>query len=138
METNYARIIERRCQEKIIMKESKILIHKHSENCLVGARNEKKKKKIWWKRSPVFKFLRLEVETTSYISYWRIGGKRKEFIENSMINKNLLSICRIKKFHQLKREGKKGRNGRGKQKRKWLTTYRLAINIIKGSHVVLI
>lgn len=45
METNYARIIERRCQEKIIMKESKILIHKHSENCLVGARNEKKKKK---------------------------------------------------------------------------------------------
>lgn len=43
METNYARTVEKRCQEKIIMKESKILIHKHSENCLVGARNEKKK-----------------------------------------------------------------------------------------------
>lgn len=44
METNYTRTVEKRCQEKIIMKESKILIHKHSENCLVGARNEKKKK----------------------------------------------------------------------------------------------
>lgn len=72
METNYTRTVEKRCQEKIIMKESKILIHKHSENCLVGARNEKKKKnmmekKIW--RSLVFTFLRLEMETTSCISY---------------------------------------------------------------------
>lgn len=69
-------------------------------------KRKKEKKNTMEKKTTGIYILKIRNGNDELYNYWRIGGKkRKEFIENSMINKNLLSICRIKKIPSVEKRG---------------------------------